>query len=354
MTASGLPQPGDFILLGWAVLMALTSRIVFPRQFVTIWALLIIYIAAVSLLWALILSDASILRNVLFYIFNFSIGVALFSLIHAEKAKAKKVLRVALYASLMTSLIFLGLNFNSGAARQVGGFNNPNQLGFYSLLQFCTLTILYSRQERLPVHAWVTGIATVLLTLLSSSLVAAAGIGVAVIGFMIRFRLAVRPISIAIGATIVLLSGWLLMQSGFTTQLINQWESRMNAAGRKLEGSVEQRGFHRLLEYPEHLIFGAAEGARYRFGVEANEIHSGPLTILFSYGLPGFILLLALFWLLFRRATFSEWIVLLAPLVYMSTHQGLRTTMFWMFVVIAYSYMDNRSQSDATIVARNA
>jgi hypothetical protein len=103
---------------------------------------------------------------------------------------------------------------------------------------------------------------------------------------------------------------------------------------------IEERGYDRIFEHPEYLLWGSGEGSYWRFselGVRGLELHSGLGTILFSYGLFGFALFCAFILTIFQRAPIIFWITLAAVMAYGVTHQHVRTTGFWLYLAFAYA-----------------
>ena len=95
------------------------------------------------------------------------------------------------------------------------------------------------------------------------------------------------------------------------------------------------RGYGRLFAFPEYVLLGAGEGEFNRFGIGHQlELHSAPATLIFSYGLPG-VLLLGGWVFAIVRANSVQRLMLLAPAaIYLLTHQGLRFTMLWVVVAL--------------------
>src|SRR5690606_25026545 len=78
-----------------------------------------------------------------------------------------------------------------------------------------------------------------------------------------------------------------------------------------------ERGYERLWEYPQYLIYGAGEGAHWRFMDVlyaersiggGREIHSGLASVLFSYGIFGFALFAGFIYAIFRKAQPLLWL----------------------------------------------
>src|SRR5918994_582076 len=83
----------------------------------------------------------------------------------------------------------------------------------------------------------------------------------------------------------------------FSIDLVDRVDSRLGTIGEQGDDSLAGRGYDRIWRHPEHLVFGAGEGAGLRFtefGGLVKEMHSTLGTVLFSYGIVGFSLFVAL------------------------------------------------------------
>lgn len=91
------------------------------------------------------------------------------------------------------------------------------------------------------------------------------------------------------------------------------------------------RGYMRVVQYPQYLLYGAGQGKDDRFGGlngDYYEIHSSPVAVLFYYGIVGFLLFAAFLWKLFSSKIN---LLFLSPLlVYGLFTYGLRSPYFWL------------------------
>jgi hypothetical protein len=95
------------------------------------------------------------------------------------------------------------------------------------------------------------------------------------------------------------------------------------------------RGYDRIVNHPEFWFFGAGEGSFQRFeSVLGGEIHSSWGTIFFSYGLIGTLLFLLFFLNVFKYK--KNFFYFMPIFFYGLTHQGLRSTQFWILLFIFY------------------
>jgi hypothetical protein len=97
---------------------------------------------------------------------------------------------------------------------------------------------------------------------------------------------------------------------------------------------LEVRGYDRIWKYPQYVLAGAGEGDYDRFEAE-RELHSSFGTMLFSYGVVGLVLFLAVLYQSLRSTPLLVKIYVLSVLLYGLTHQGLRFSWFWMLLGIA-------------------
>lgn len=345
---SGLPQISDWVLITWAGLTILTFPSTAMRAIryapMQIAGILVLYIALVNITWAIYLSNGRVAFYSLFYIYNFAIVWALVCSVLTDPIGWRKRIISGLVIATAMMLAMLVVRFDASQVRQTAGFNNPNQLGYYALLVFC-ITLLLFNVWRSGRFWYLVGVTNLMLPF-SASLGATAGFSVAYLRVLltIRLRRLVRFLAIAFIVFVVM---WgILFYSGWYEHLAWQVQSRLNVADRKMGRFVDERGYSRIWEYPEYTVLGAGEGAIERFGPHhRHELHSTLGTLLFSYGIPGISLFLLLLWYIGRRKIPSIWFLMIAPLVYSLTHQGLRTTMFWVFLFLVWLYGEERKRS---------
>ena len=79
----------------------------------------------------------------------------------------------------------------------------------------------------------------------------------------------------------------------------------------------ESRGYNRIYEYPEQILLGAGERGRWRFGPgHEHELHSSFGTVLFSYGIVGFVLFSTFLLHVLAERPASALFLTAAPIVY--------------------------------------
>jgi hypothetical protein len=352
--ASGLPQPGDLLVLvlvptavvGWnGRLPAHLTRTLRPLLYFVAW------VTAVNWTWALVLGkfEPSLDYTLfpMFYVFNAAVVVValiayarhgnLFLKVTAHVVLASVVFQIASSFFYRTDL-FRGQLF----------FNNPNQLGYYSLLAACLLALLQRRigMQLLTASIGLTGCGY--LALLSGSRAALIGIALLTL-FLVLSN--IRLVLITGVATIGLLS-----MGGPISDAIDNTQARALEDRDPETSFVVERGYDRLWDFPEYAILGAGEGDIGRFTdnpKRSHEIHSSAVTVLFSYGIPGAVLILVFIARVIRGAPRRAALMLLPILTYTIAHQGLRFTMLWVLIVVFITHktsppVANRPKKSAT------
>lgn len=332
---SGLPQPGDvFVVLlvpialrGWNGRL---SKAAIKATRALLWFTL--WVCVVDYAWALALGNFKIFGTdtfvlfPLYYIYNslmFLVALVLY------ERYGERFLRLTLYVIYVS----LGMQVLASFGGQVGGrgalfFNNPNQLGYYALLIACLLVILHWRLKLRLLTSSVALMSCAYLAMLSASRASIAGIAVllAILVFSNpRVVFAVSAVAIA-----------LLFAGGPIAEAFERSQDRVLNRRHHL-GFFEERGYDRIVEHKQYLVFGAGEGGLSRFAespYQQMEIHGSAGTVLFSYGVVGVLLFLAFLWQLLRGATLKLLSVLIPPLIYTVAHQGLRFTILWVLFAI--------------------
>lgn len=340
---SGLPQPGDLLLILWAgisvvALSAMAGRIVGTLGGVSL-GLLTFYIVIVNLVWSAALNEPAMNQYSVFYVFNTLVFIALLASGAARPQATEKALRIGVMLATVVCVLMVLIKFDGALARQRGGFNNPNQLGYFALATFCTAGLIQRTDQRPGAAFWLVLLANAAMVLASMSISAVSALVFAAAGVALRFKLLTRP-----GQVFMVLAGFVLVVGalwavGGVDYLNAQWNSRMAVMGRKIDAASAERGYQRIVDFARFAFLGAGEGARWRFGSgHMLEIHSSLGTLLFSYGIAGLGLFLTFLGWVVRRQNLSGLLMVAAPMIYSLTHQGLRSTSFWIVLAAAVMY----------------
>lgn len=345
---SGMPQPADFLLLGFAgvmTIMALGDEHLELSPFALFWSLLVFWVLMVSLGWALILESSRFFIYPAFFFFNFMVGMALLRFLRVYGERAKGLIQNAVSIALVVAASQVLVQLALGNIRTTGSFNNPNQLAYFSLCGIVVLMLLDDFRPRLRPLV-LAGLAAGVVSILSaSSLAAMGGSMLVVVGWVMANTKLVRHFARVLLVVPLLLVVVLLVNLHSEGQIADNLQARMDRAPKKVEGMYEERSFDRLFQFPEYAILGAGEGERRRFvPYHRHEIHSSYINMLFAYGVPGLGLFVLVIFTALRWAPLHVWAGVSGPLFYSITHNGLRSTLFWLVLVLCW-YLYRQGQA---------
>jgi hypothetical protein len=328
---NGRPQPADFVTL---LILPLLMREglpklppIFTRAVRAVFAFAI-YVAIVNLLWGLLLIDYNVQKVgaigfAAFYLFNAYVFTLCVLLYAKHRARFFSVTAWAMIIAIVLQIALFVLIGGHGNFREKLYFNNPNQLGYYSLLAASLIAFGYKRGG-VPYWLAACGLATTTL-FAALSLSKAAIIGTITVACVAAVR---KPLLLLVTAG-VLLIGAQVRDPG---ALIEKVEYRMNDMGSQGDDTLEGRGYSRIEMHPEYLVLGAGEVGHDRHGDFGGELHSSWATVLFSYGAVGFLLLVYFFWRALGSLRPLDYLFLVPTFWYGLTHQGLRFRLFWVFI----------------------
>jgi hypothetical protein len=328
---AGLPQPAD-LLMACLVAVLATGFIIKPpvhSDLVFVGALFVGYAALVNLFWYTHYPSARFLLTALYYAFDFGALMVVVSLVRALGERFITATRIAIAIAIVLEIVALSVLPRS-SIRSVGTFNNPNQLGYWGLMIGCSWLILKRDQKLTAID---------ILVLCGAGYVSAESLSkAATLSFTLVFLMGIVFQRLTRSAKLMLLA---MVFVGTSMVLLNPhtvdrfFEVDIVSIGKQGDDSLAGRGYDRIWRHPEHLVFGAGEGALYRFTNQVwekdKEMHSTLGTVLFSYGIVGFSLFCALLLTVFRRAPRIYALYSLPIWAYGMTHQGLRDTMLWGF-----------------------
>jgi len=345
---SGLPQPGDmfvflllpFTLFSWnGRLDRDGSQSVRQLLWFTAWA------TVVNLGWAAVLSQWDLLEFVIFpffYVFNASVFIC--ALIIGRRDPARFLRTTLTVASITIAYQVIGSLFVSGSSRGQVFFNSPNQLGFYAVLVACLIAMAQRPLNlgRVMPAIGLTGCAY--LATLSASRSAVAGILV-----LLFFMVFTNPRTILLAS---LAAAGFTMVGGPVSDAIESSKHRAFEDRNPNKSFIQERGIDRIIEHPEYLALGAGEGDVDRFrkhAGEAGELHNSFGSLLFSYGIVGFVLFAVFVLRVVRNAPKRMTLLFLPVAVYMFAHNGLRATTLWVLFAcfVLLKKLDNRSDAQS-------
>lgn len=337
---SGSIQPSHFFLLIFSIITLLNFKILIDKYFVT-FLIFLIYCLIVNIFYfysEFIVSRDIVyfkyLKELLFLGYNFIITISLLTFFKHHK-EFKKIKYCIFTTILIVSFsIFYDIYFSQLEFRFTSFFNNPNQLGYFSVCIFSIVYLLY-RNNYISYYLLIILLSIIvlfsLLTLSKASYVS----------LLLCIFFALKPFNFKYSKIIELIFLLLiiLIFSVFYLQIseLNIFNRTLNMFNES-DSSLEVRGYKVFLEGNSlQALFGM--GIKNIFDIQKFEIHSTFFMVLTSYGLIGFFIFLTLmlFWISDINKTYGlrGLICVCAPsLLYGLTHNGLRFSMFWIMFAI--------------------
>lgn len=349
---SGIPQIADILLMFSFILFYITFGLKTHPQMnklINIQIIFIYYILLANLCWELILNGGlSVLRISAYYIYNFFVCLFAMMLHHKYNKRLFHLVYNAVFLSVILQMATFMLQGGFTGHRSVAYFNNPNQLGYHSLL--CTALMLFLSQRTavrkitLILGLFFTGI----LVMASLSKAAIIPYFVMLLYYILIYkkknRCIVRIMFFIVVAffllSLLLLPDLYILKPGTLLYSVNH---RISLIGTDTDDSLAGRGYTRLLDYLAYLPVGIGEGAYYRFE-PPGEFHSTLGNLLLSYGIIGLGCFLMMLYIVLKKNNYQELYLFLCILLYGLTHNGIRNPFLWMLLGLVYA--DSICRSD--------
>ncbi len=353
---SGLPQISDYIMMLLIMILIITNkRYKVNRRygkFILTSTSFVMYTFIVNSLWSMFLyGDSIMIKPALFYIYNLLIMLSIFLLY----SKVGKSLYKIIFNSLSTTILIQFLIYVEGTLRiyshrQVLFFNNPNQLGYFGLLAMAMIVLTAKKNDSKPITTTVVILLSYFLVMISHSKAAiVSGFGILLVNFIPLGEKTKNQKKVAEILLVIVIIGFLLYFINedlyMNNTLFNSLKRRILSIGQDSDDSLMGRGYDRIIDYPQYLILGAGEGGLYRFNT-TKELHSTLGTILFSYGIIGFLLFSFMLLQVMWKQSINNKILIISILLYGLTHQGLRQPMFWILLSLLFlARMEDKIES---------
>lgn len=295
---------------------------------------IVVYTFLVECVYAITGRDSEVIHSI-YFLYNALVAFSVYMYVKDNQISGLFLgLLVASLAAVGTVLIS-GVNLQDveDAGRSTGSFNNPNQLGYFSVSLLSLIYLCY-RSGYIRYYTAATMFAVALFLSISSLSKAAM-----VANFLVIF-IALKPPSSSIKSTMfwfviggfaLLLLCFLYYLGAFDNFLFTQ---RLQNIASENDSSLEARGYFAFLEGNGfQFVFGL--GVDQTNQIAGHEVHSTLGGILNNYGVFGFIVFsfALLIWALqlWKVYGFSGMFCLTAPvMLYGLTHNGVRFTIFWL------------------------
>jgi hypothetical protein len=327
--ASGSVQPAEVALLLIFAIIVGSERIAWEpslRQ-VYFWAFAFIaYAVLCNLAWAVLLVSSDIAISAAFYVFN---GIGLLTSLYLVQRFGRSALVTAFYGCVATVAVQLvATNYfehlDEYATRTLGFFNNPNQLGYWSVL---TATIILVIQRNVRISNMIAATASLCCLYLAALSLSKSAIMAMCILFVLHFVR--RPVYLIVAIAFI----FTFFQTFESTDLFLRLEHRYQLLGTDSDDTLEARGYDLLWNYWQFVFFGGGEGEWHRFH-RYRELHSSFGTILFCYGIIGAICFSMFLTKIGRVTGLGNVLYLIPAFIFGVAHQGLRFTLFWVLLGI--------------------
>lgn len=225
--------------------------------------------------------------------------------------------------------------------RATGTFNNPNQLGYFAICLSGIVSLLYLSKYINRLLFLLIYFICIFFSIVSLSKAAIIAILFYLIILVNKEDYKILFLLFVISLTIIITN----LDSIDNFRFI----SRILSIGSDNDDNLEGRGYVVLLNPDFRILFGYGEGfmsknyERPSFLVNSpGEVHSTLGGVLINYGIMGFILfvlfLLIIFKVSIKKFGFLNSFALFSPfMIYGLTHNGIRFTIFWIFLALIYS-----------------
>ena len=340
---SGLPQPADALMALMILVLAtgFALRIPVYHDLYLVGVAFLSWAAVVNWFWWTQYQELKFFLSSVYYAYNFAVMVAVFTLFRKVGGDFIRVTRAALLAAVALELLAtFAMPQALRGIRVIGTFNNPNQLGYWTILTGATYLVTLGK-DKLKYRDVAVLCALGYISTLSLSKAAMSSF-IVLLGSAFWLQGAGLRTKVMLG--VVLVAGAIGFVSKGPSEpgsdsLSDRVLQRFENIGQQQDDSAGGRGYDRIWVHPEYLITGAGEGGYERFSdtvFSTGEMHSTFGTVLYSYGVPGSVLFFLMLWMVFRRAPARNAIYFFPICLYGFTHQGLRASLFWVFLALVF------------------
>lgn len=304
-----------------------------------------LYVFLINLIYTLIYQDTIFLKYPIAMTLNSIVYLGVIIFLTKDNLNSylidKLSLLILFILLMLIFLWFIGLGEYKFSPRYNGFFNDPNQMAFFVLCS-SAIACLFSKNFFQYLIIVFCALFLVILTMSRSGLL---GIVFLFISFLLYFwknnyKSIAYVVFVSLTSFILIIFNSDLLIS---TSLVQSYIDR--ASNTNLNEQADIRGYTRIINYSEYLLFGAGQGLDNRFGLDV-EIHSTWAAFLFYYGILGFSLFIYLIIKIFINLNIKQKLLFLAPLMYSFSTFGARTIIFWIFIAFFYyaAYFMNKDR----------
>jgi hypothetical protein len=324
----------------------------------------LLLVALINIIYACIYLDFEFIINTSYWLYG-GILFLVFIIVARNKSVMFWIRRlISIQLGFVVLAYFTGLGGYTFWPRYEYFFNGPNQLAYFSICLFLVYFAICNCRLNLELYlvialtvfivlttgsrsAYLSMIPLFLLIMWSerSSMINLTGLAIIPLAIFIFFNqfnfplykpmLDVNQLSAPLDKTISIVN----QKVSSSTSVLKKTIARTDQLNtKKQESDVNSihvqllaRGYFRILDHPQYLLFGSGQGKDDRFNQyqgAADEIHNSLLAVFFYYGLLGLILFSLFIWKLFEH---KKNLLFMTPLfVYGLFTYGLRSPYFWL------------------------
>jgi O-antigen ligase len=242
-------------------------------------------------------------------------------------------------------LIGYRLSVDAEGGRAVGTFNNPNQLGYFSV---CLFALVFLLRLNSRISTWAAGfivLCSVFLAIASLSKAAMIGIGLALL--FAGFSFAKGRTAFFLGMAFFVLLAWGLYHFYSVGSFDDlAFLKRLQGLGKQSDDSLEGRGYGAIFSGSAlALIFGLGQGGV--MNEIGHEVHSTIFNFFVSYGVLGGAAFLAVI-LMWAQRVWRDFgskgiLLVVAPvMLYGISHNGSRFSIFWILLALSFANLSSQ------------
>lgn len=357
---SGIPQLGHlFLLLGLTVYLIsggelkVTGANRYLILFAVYSAIINVFYYLISNDWRFIISTAQILFNVMIYMF------VLLMLDNYYSAQSRIV--IAIWGCLLVQLCVYstGQGNYTYFPRYSGTFNDPNQMAYWLLCSFAILVLLGWKNKTTPLISMIA--LFIYLFLLALTMSRSAFLGGCILLATVFARYIFRLSRTYLYFSLIFMALFLPIVIYSLNQLENINFTDIELLKRVFETDVvdqaDERGYTRIVNFPEYLLLGSGQGGHERFNQNkipefiSLEMHTTWGGLLHYYGIIGFSIILTFLVKLFNGADKYLLFIIISTFVYGFSTYSFRTPIFWILLAVA-AYCARCARGDAGLKPR--
>ncbi|PCJ67880.1 MAG: hypothetical protein COA58_01705 [Bacteroidetes bacterium] len=340
---AGKPQIGDYLqfgvmLLSIPIIILGYKRSIFNKSaLMGFWGYTILANSILFLLYIGSYKGIPLLPSV-FFIYNI---LVFFYITGLAIKNVKKFVKYTQWGIIISVTIQVGYfvlfgSENFEMLRPSFFFANPNQLGYYALLMLSIYLVLNKIRRTNILLFVLVFLLCMLMALLSASKAAVGGALFLFVYFLFDSNM-LKGYGLIAVALILMATYTFIYKNELGVTKTTYILSRVEDGSKSHKVTEwEYRGYDRISNHPYYIFLGAGEGmyGRFRTYIHKHEIHSSFGNIIFSYGIPGFVLFMVFFLSLFKGLPYKTSFYIVPVILYSFTHMGLRFTPIWILFAI--------------------